>query len=193
MIRNILAFALSVALVFTPGVQGALAAGQPRVELQTTMGNIVLELYPDKAPRTVKNFLDYVKSGFYDNMIFHRVVADWVIQAGAFDKDMVEYETKGPIRNEATNGLKNVRGSLAMARGEDPNSADAQFFINLEDNHSLDFKARTLRDYGYCVFGRVVQGMDVVDAIGRVKTHEFKGYEDVPVKPVVIEHARLLD
>ena len=193
MIRNILAFALSVALVFTPGVQGALAAGQPRVELQTTMGNIVLELYPDKAPRTVKNFLGYVKSGFYNDMIFHRVVAGFVIQAGDLDKKMVEYETKGPIRNEATNGLKNVRGTLAMARGADPNSADAQFFINLQDNPSLDFQDRTPQDYGYCVFGRVVQGMDVVDAIGGVKTHDFKGYQDVPVKPVVIQKAKILD
>lgn len=193
MIKNILAFTLSVALVLAPGVRGVSAAGLPRVELQTTMGNIVLELYPDKAPRTVRNFLGYVKSGFYNNMIFHRVVAGFVIQAGDLDKNMVEYKTKGPIRNEATNGLKNVRGSLAMARDADPNSADSQFFINLQDNPSLDFKARTPWDYGYCVFGRVVQGMDVVDAIGQVKTHDFKGYQNVPVKPVVIKKAKILD
>lgn len=180
-------------LILAPGLQGLFAAALPRVELQTSMGTIVLELDQDKAPRTVRNFLDYVKSGFYDDMIFHRVVADFVIQAGAFDKDMVEYETNGPIRNEAANGLKNVRGALAMARNSDPHSADSQFYINLQDNPSLDHRARTMRDYGYCVFGRVIEGMDVVDAIGRVETHEFKGYEDVPVSPVVIEHARLLD
>ena len=184
---------MAVSLSILPGVPGVIAAAMPRVELQTSMGTIVLELNRDKAPRTVKNFLGYVKSGFYDDMIFHRVVADFVIQAGAFDKDMVEYETKGPIRSEATNGLKNVRGSVAMARDSDPNSADSQFFINLKDNPNLDFKARTMQDYGYCVFGRVIEGMDVVDAIGQVKTHEFKGYEDVPVKPVIIKHARILD
>ena len=189
-ITNIL---IATSILFLQGIPDVLADGMPRVELQTSMGNIILELDQDKAPRTVKNFLDYVKSGFYDDMIFHRVVADFVIQAGAFDKDMVEYETKGPIRNEATNGLQNVRGSLAMARNDDPNSADSQFFINLKDNPVLDFKARTMRGYGYCVFGRVVDGMDVVDAIGQVKTHEFQGYEDVPVTPVIIKHARVLD
>ena len=193
MFKNRTAIILTVTLSFILGVQALRAAALPRVELKTSMGTIVLELEQDKAPRTVKNFLDYVKSGFYDDMIFHRVVADFVIQAGAFDKDMVEYETRGPIRNEAANGLKNVRGSVAMARDSDPHSADSQFFINLKDNHSLDFKARTLTDYGYCVFGRVVSGMDVVDAIGSVKTHTVDGYEDVPVTPVVIEHARVLD
>jgi len=193
MIRNIFTFTFAVLLILITGVQGLFAAALPRVELQTSMGTIILELEQDKAPRTVRNFLDYVKSGFYDDMIFHRVVADFVIQAGAFDRDMVEYETNGPIRNEAANGLKNVRGSLAMARNSDPHSADSQFFINLQDNLSLDHKARTMRDYGYCVFGRVIDGMDVVDAIGRVETHEFKGYEDVPVAPVIIEHARVLD
>lgn len=193
MFKNILTFLSAVYLILSLGVQGVSAGSPPRVELQTSMGTIVLELNQDKAPGTVRNFLNYVKSGFYDDMIFHRVVADFVIQAGAFDKDMVEYETNGPIRNEAANGLKNVRGSLAMARNADPHSADSQFFINLQDNPSLDHRARTLRDYGYCVFGRVVEGMDVVDAIGRVETHEFKGYEDVPVTPVIIEHARVLD
>lgn len=194
MYKNIITKLLIAAFfLFLQGVPAAYADAMPRVELQTSMGNIVLELNRDKAPRTVKNFLDYVKSGFYDGMIFHRVVADFIIQAGAFDKDMVEYETNGPIRSEATNGLKNVRGSVAMARDIDPNSADSQFFINLKDNHNLDFKARTMRDYGYCVFGRVIKGMDVVDAIGQLKTHKFKGYEDVPVTPVIIEHAKVLD
>ena len=184
---------LAASLFFLQGVPGVFAAGMPRVELQTSMGNIILELDQGKAPRTVRNFLNYVKGGFYDDMIFHRVIADFVIQAGAFDKDMVEYETNGPIRSEASNGLKNIRGSIAMARDSDPNSADSQFFINLKDNPNLDFKARTMHDYGYCVFGRVIKGMDVVDSIGQVQTHEFKGYEDVPVTPVIIKHAQILD
>lgn len=193
MFKNTFTFILAVFLTFILAIGGAFAGSLPRVELQTSMGTIIVELNQDKAPRTVRNFLNYVKTGFYDDMIFHRVVADFVIQAGAFDKDMVEYETNGPIRNEAANGLKNKRGSLAMARNADPHSADSQFYINLKDNPSLDHKARTLRDYGYCVFGRVVEGMDVVDAIGSVETHEVDGYEDVPVTPVVIEHAGLLD
>lgn len=170
-----------------------LAAELPRVELKTSMGTIVLELYPDKAPKTVANFLDYVRTGFYDNFIFHRVVKGFVIQSGAYDKDLVEYETNGPIRNEAANGLKNLRGTVAMARYGDPHSADSQFFINLSDNPKLDHKSRTLEGYGYCVFGHVVQGMDVVDAIGNVETHNVNGFEDVPVEPVFIEHAGILD
>ena len=169
------------------------AADNARVELDTSMGAIVLELYTDKAPRTVANFLDYVKSGFYKDMIFHRVEKGFVIQSGAYDKDLVEYETKGPIRNEATNGLKNLRGTVAMARFSDPNSADSQFFINLADNHALDYRMRTPSGYGYCVFGHVVQGMDVVDAIGNVETHAEKGFENLPVQPVIIKEAKILD
>lgn len=170
-----------------------LAAGLPRVELDTSKGAIVLELYKDKAPRTVVNFLKYVKSGFYNGLIFHRVEKGFVIQSGAYDKDLVEFETRRPIRNEATNGLKNLRGTIAMARFSDPNSADSQFFINLSDNHALDFKMRTPSGYGYCVFGHVVQGMDVVDAIGNVETHAVKGFEHLPVAPVIIKEAKLLD
>lgn len=167
------------------------AAESPRVELKTSMGTIVLELYPDKAPKTVANFLNYVRTGFYNNFIFHRVVKGFVIQSGAYDKDLVEYETNGPIRNEAANGLKNLRGTVAMARYGDPHSADSQFFINLSDNPMLDHKSRTLEGYGYCVFGHVIQGMDVVDAIGNVETHTMNGFEDVPVEPVFIEQASI--
>lgn len=184
---------LVVCLILLFNVSGLFAADLPRVEIRTTMGTIVMELEQGKAPKTVKNFLDYVENRFYDDMIFHRVINGWVIQTGAFDKDMVEYETNGPIRNEAANGLKNVRGTLAMARHDDPHSADSQFYINLKDNVSLDHKARTLTDYGYCVFGRVIEGMDVVDAIADVETHEIDGYEDVPVKPILIEQVRILD
>ena len=169
------------------------SAALPRVELETSKGVIVLELYNDKAPRSVANFLKYVKSGFYNGFIFHRVEKNFVIQSGAYDKDLVEYETNGPIRNEATNGLKNLRGTIAMARFSDPNSADSQFFINLSDNPALDHKSRTLSGYGYCVFGHVVQGMDVVDVIGNVETHVVKGFEHLPVEPVVIKEAKILE
>ena len=169
------------------------AAETSRVELKTSMGNIVIELYDERAPKTVKNFLEYVENGFYDGFIFHRVIRDWVIQTGAYDKDLVEYETSGPVRNEASNGLQNVRGSVAMARHDDPHSADSQFFINLSDNHELDHKSRTLDGYGYCVFGRVIKGMEVADAIGGVATHAVSGFEDVPVEPVFIEQASKLN
>ncbi|MFQ5660942.1 MAG: peptidylprolyl isomerase [Gammaproteobacteria bacterium] len=168
------------------------AAQLPRVELKTTKGTIVLELYEKRAPKTVRNFLNYVKNGFYDDLIFHRVVNGRIIQAGGYDKDLVEYETNKPIRNEAANGLKNMRGTVAMARTSDPHSAESQFFINLSDNPALDHKARTMRDYGYCVFAHVVKGMDVSDAIGGVETHDTGGFSDVPVEPVIMERVQLL-
>ena len=180
-------------LLLQSGAMNLFAADLPRVEIQTNMGTIVLELEQEKAPKTVKNFLEYVESGFYDDLIFHRA-EDWVIQAGAFDSDLIEYETNGPIRNEAANGLKNIRGSVAMARyGNDPHSADSQFFINVKDNPSLDHKARTLGEYGYCVFGHVVRGMEVVDAIASVEIQEKDGFETLPVEPIIIEAARVLN
>ena len=169
------------------------AAELSRVALETSKGTIVLELYDDKAPKTVRNFLNYVNAGFYDGFIFHRVEKDFVIQSGAYDKDLVEYETNGPVRNEAANGLKNLRGTIAMARFGDPHSADSQFFINLSDNPALDHKSRTLAGYGYCVFGHVVQGMDVVDAIGNVETHAVNGFENLPVEPLFIQQTKLLE
>ena len=168
------------------------AAEPPRVELQTNKGVIVVELNAEKAPKTVRNFLDYVETRYYDGMIFHRVIDDWVIQGGGYTADLSAYETEPPIRNEAANGLKNLRGTIAMARGSNPHSADAEFFINLADNASLDHKARTLDDYGYCVFGRVVKGMDVADAIGDVPVHEHDGFETLPVEPVIIERATVI-
>ena len=171
----------------------ALAADLPRVELKTSLGSIILELEQGKAPGTVENFIEYVTSGFYDDMIFHRVIPGFVIQAGGYDRDLVGYETNEPIRNEAANGLKNLRGTIAMARNNDPHSADSQFYFNLKDNPNLDHRARTMTDYGYCVFGRVVDGMDVVDAIAVMETHTVDGFDDVPVTPVLIETARLLE
>ncbi len=171
----------------------AAAADAPRIELRTSKGVIVVELDIEKAPRTVRNFLNYVENKYYDEMIFHRVIAGWVIQSGGYTEDLVAYETEPPIRNEAVNGLQNIRGTIAMARGADPHSADSQFYINLDDNDSLDHEARTMRHYGYCVFGRVVQGMDVVDAIGAVETKPRGGLDDLPVEAVLIERAALLN
>jgi len=191
MLNRILKYVFFLVLFFHSILSYAVTSS--RVELDTSRGAIVLELYNDKAPRSVANFLNYVKSGFYKGFIFHRVEKNFVIQSGAYDKDLVEYETNGPIRNEATNGLRNLRGTIAMARFSDPNSADSQFFINLSDNPALDFKMRTPSGYGYCVFGHVVQGMDVVDAIGNVETHAVKGFEHLPVQPVIIKEAKILE
>lgn len=169
-------------------------AANPQVELKTSMGTIVLELYPDKTPRTVENFVQYVKSGFYEGTVFHRVIRGFMIQGGGFTPDFRQKPTRAPIRNEAASGLKNARGTVAMARTPDPHSATAQFFINLADNPSLDFRYPTEEGYGYTVFGKVIEGMDVVDRIARVATGPGPApYRDVPVKPVVIERARLLE
>ena len=175
----LLAFALLPAVV--PGQEN------PRVEVVT----IVLELFADKAPKSVRNFLDYLAYQYYDDMIFHRVIDDWVIQTGNYDADLVGYETDPPVRSEATNGLKNLRGTVAMARGADPHSATSQWFINLRDNPELDHQSRAPQLYGYAVFGRVAQGMEVADAIGDVPTHNHAGFENLPVEPVVIVSARV--
>ncbi|MFQ5789208.1 MAG: peptidylprolyl isomerase [Acidobacteriota bacterium] len=165
--------------------------GNPVVVMETTMGKIVLELYAEEAPKSVENFLTYVEDGFYDGTIFHRVVPRFVIQGGGFTPDMVEKPTRDAIENEAANGLKNVRGSLAMARTSDPHSASAQFYINTRDNAALDYRGANPRDYGYAVFGRVAGGMEVVDQIEAVPTTTKGPYEGVPVEPVVIRSARL--
>ncbi|MCP5419553.1 MAG: peptidyl-prolyl cis-trans isomerase [Gammaproteobacteria bacterium] len=157
-----------------------------KVTMNTSLGVIVLELDPDKAPQTVANFVQYAKSGFYQGTVFHRVIPDFMIQGGGFTPDFQEKDTRPPIPNEASNGLKNARGSIAMARTPDPNSATAQFFINLKDNAFLDYPAQD--GWGYAVFGRVVEGMDVVDQIGRTPTGSSGPFSsDVPQTPVVIE------
>jgi len=151
-----------------------------------------IELYADKSPRTVKNFLNYVNSRYYEGLIFHRVVSGWLIQGGGYDEELSIFETETAIRNEATNGLKNVRGTISMARHWDPNSADSQFFINLKDNPSFDHQSRTPRGYGYCVFGKVVSGMDIADAIGGVETHVVEDFDkDVPVKHIFIKKVKI--
>lgn len=164
-------------------------AADPRVRLETTMGVIVLELNPRLAPRTVANFLQYVNDGFYDGTLFHRVIQGFMIQGGGLTEAMERKPTRPPIANEADSGLKNRRGSIAMARTGDPHSATAQFFINTVDNPSLDFRGKSAQGWGYCVFGRVVQGMDVVAAIEAAPTGRRAGRRDVPLQPVLIRKA----
>lgn len=159
------------------------------VEIHTNKGKIVLTLNAEKAPNSVANFLDYVKSGHFDGTIFHRVINGFMIQGGGFDEDMNQKPTKDPIDNEAANGLKNRAYTIAMARTNDPHSATAQFFINVSDNDFLDFKSPSGSGWGYAVFGEVTEGKDVVDAIKSVKTSNKGFHQDVPVEPVVIEKA----
>jgi peptidyl-prolyl cis-trans isomerase A (cyclophilin A)/peptidyl-prolyl cis-trans isomerase B (cyclophilin B) len=169
------------------------AAANPEVEIKTDMGAIVLELYPDKAPATVANFLEYVKSGQYDGTLFHRVMPGFMIQGGGFTPDFKEKPTRKPIKNEAANGLHNGVGTIAMARTSEPHSATAQFFINVADNAMLDFRYPTQDGYGYTVFGKVVKGMDVVDRIAKVRTGPGPApHQNVPVKPVVIKSVKLV-
>ena len=164
-------------------------ADKPVILLETSSGDILIELYPDKAPKTVENFLNYVDAGFYNNTIFHRVTKGFMIQGGGLDARMNEKETKAPVQNEAGNGLKNERGTIAMARTMDPHSATAQFFINLVDNDFLNHTEPSGDGWGYCVFGKVTDGMDVVDAIAKVKTKSVGSYDDVPVDMVMITGA----
>src|SRR6266487_662498 len=166
-------------------------AQNPRVEFKTGMGAFTLELYPDKAPKTVANFLQYAKSGFYDGTIFHRVIDGFMIQGGGFQPDMRQKPTQGTIKNEAGNGLKNENGTIAMARTPDPHSATAQFFINVKDNGFLDYRDSSPQGYGYAVFGRVVEGMDTVMRISKVPTAASGQHGNVPQKPVVIESVKL--
>ena len=164
-----------------------------KVKLNTSMGDIVLELDESKAPKTVENFLSYVRSGHYDATIFHRVIDDFMIQGGGLDRDMKSKPTRGSIQNEADNGLKNVKGSIAMARTPEPHSASAQFFINTTDNAFLDFRNKTEDGWGYCVFGMVVEGMNVVEDIEEVKTTRLKGFQDVPVEVILISRVEVME
>ena len=166
------------------------ATAAPRVEMQTTLGKITLELNAAKAPKSVENFLQYARSGQYDGTIFHRVIDGFMIQGGGFTKEMNEKPTKAPIANEAKNGLKNLRGSIAMARRADPHSATAQFFINHRDNPNLDYPAHD--GWGYAVFGKVTEGMDVVDKIAKAKTGNRGMHQNVPVEPIIIESVKVL-
>ena len=166
-------------------------SANPCVKLETSKGTVVIELDPVKAPITVGNFLGYVKSGFYDGTVFHRVMAGFMIQGGGFTPSMEQKPTNAPIVNEAANGLPNKRGTIAMARTADPNSATSQFFINLVNNGPLN-QSEAQDGVGYCVFGKVVQGMSVVDAIAAVKTGTVGPYQNVPLQPVVIQKATVV-
>lgn len=165
----------------------------PIVDLKTSLGTISLELYPEKAPETVNNFLQYVDEKHYDGTIFHRVIPNFMIQGGGFDENMQQLETHDSIKNEADNGLMNQTGTIAMARTMDPHSATAQFFINVSDNAFLNHSVPTQAGWGYCVFGKVIDGIEVVHAIENVPTGQQGYYEDVPEKTIVIEQATRRD
>jgi cyclophilin family peptidyl-prolyl cis-trans isomerase len=180
----------AVVVLLLAGATGAFAES-PRVEFRTSAGSFTLELYPEKAPKTVANFLQYSKSGFYDGTIFHRVIDGFMIQGGGFDPDMRQKATRSPIENEAgvasKAGLKNETGTIAMARTSAPDSATAQFFINVKDNGRLDYRDPSPQGIGYAVFGRVVQGMDVVMRIAKAPTTTVGIHENVPQRPIIIE------
>jgi len=156
------------------------------ITIKTSLGEMQAELYADKAPETVKNFLQYVKDGHYNGTIFHRVIANFMVQGGGFTRDMQQKSTRKPVRNEAANGLKNTKGTLAMARTSDVDSATSQFFINTVDNGFLDYRNATPQGFGYCVFGKVTKGLDVLEKIKAVPTGNFQGFDDVPSTPVEI-------
>jgi peptidyl-prolyl cis-trans isomerase B (cyclophilin B) len=190
--------ALGVLICFTPllaGAEPSPATGEPNVtvRMQTNKGTIVLELDAEKAPNTVANFVEYAKSGFYDGTIFHRVIPNFMIQGGGFVPGMTQKSTRAPIKNEADNGLKNELGTIAMARTPDPDSATSQFFINVKDNSFLNYRAPTAEGWGYCVFGKVVEGMDVVHDIEKVATGFSGGHQDVPSEDVIIEKVTVED
>ena len=183
--------AAGLALLFAAGAAAQDKAAAPRVLLATSLGDITIQLDAEKAPKTVANFLDYVKSGHYDGTVFHRVIGGFMIQGGGFTPDMVQKPTRAPIALESRNGLKNERGTVAMARTSVPDSATSQFFINVVDNAMLD-QANARDGQGYAVFGRVVTGMDVVDKIRAVETTSVGGHQNVPAKPVLIRSATIV-
>ncbi|QLF92346.1 peptidyl-prolyl cis-trans isomerase [Pseudomonas sp. ABC1] len=163
------------------------------IKLHTNHGDITIKLFADKAPETVANFKEYVKSGHYDGTIFHRVIGNFMIQGGGFEPGMKQKTTRAPIKNEANNGLSNKTGTLAMARTMDPHSASAQFFINVKDNDFLDHSAPTTQGWGYAVFGEVTEGLEVLESIKNVPTTMKSGHQDVPVEDVIIEKAEIIE
>lgn len=188
--------ALSMMLFFTTtcsfATENPMTNTAPKVKLQTSLGAITIQLNAEKAPVSTENFLSYVKEGFYNGTIFHRVIPGFMAQGGGFTKDFQQKSTHNPIKNEADNGLKNKRGSIAMARTSDPNSATAQFFINYKDNSFLDYTSPTPNGWGYAVFGEVTSGMDVVDAMAQIKTGNRGMHQDVPQQDIVIESAEVV-
>ena len=180
-------------LLASIGVATANSGDKVMVEMHTSKGLITLELDAEKAPVTVANFIEYVKSGHFDGTIFHRVIPGFVIQGGGLESGMKEKPTQAPIENEADNGLKNVTGSICMARTNDPHSATSQFFINLKDNQFLDHSEKSPQGWGYAVFGQVTDGMDVVEAIAAVQTGNAGGHQDVPVEDIVVEKVTITE
>ena len=179
-------FLFAIALLFSIAAHAA----NPQLEMKTSQGTLVIELYQDKAPKSVENFLQYAKDGFYNGTVFHRVIPDFMIKGGGFTPDMKQKATRSTLQKESANGLKNELGTLAMARTGDPHSASAQFFINLKDNSFLDYPGRD--GWGYAVFGKVVQGFDIVQKIGKLPTANAGPHQNVPTAPVLIESVKLL-
>lgn len=191
--RLFIVLAASILLAATSSSQAQDKQKNPMVRMTTNYGTIEIEVLPEQAPVTAENFLRYVRDGFYDGVIFHRVVPNFVIQGGGMEPGMKEKETRPAIKNEADNGLKNDRGTLSMARTNEPDSASSQFFVNLKDNDFLNHTAKTPRGWGYAVFAKVVSGMDVVDKIAKVPTSNAGFHQDVPTEDVVIEKAELVE
>ena len=189
--RQLYVFLMLAILSSTALTSNSALAANPQLTVETNRGNFIIELYPDKAPKTVANFMQYVNSGFYKDTIFHRVINRFMIQGGGFNADMSEKETKAPIVNEAGNGLLNEVGTLAMARTGEPDSATAQFFINLENNQFLNYQSPDSELIGYCVFGRVLKGMDVVREIASTATSNNGPFSDVPKSPILIQQIKL--
>jgi peptidyl-prolyl cis-trans isomerase A (cyclophilin A) len=189
MFKRTLTAAVALLALSSISASALAAKGDPHVLLTTSAGNIELELNAQKAPVSVKNFVDYVNNGFYNNTIFHRVIPGFMVQGGGFTTDMQQKQTNAPIKNEADNGLRNLRGTIAMARTAEKDSATSQFFINVTDNAFLDHGQR---DFGYAVFGKVVKGMDVADKMAQVPTKDVGPYQNVPSKPIVILSAKVL-
>lgn len=192
MVKSLILGLSQVGFLFLFAVFSNAAASNPKVLLKTTKGDITIELYPDKAPLSVENFLSYVNAKFYDSTIFHRVIKDFMIQGGGLNVDFQEKTTKATIQNEAKNGLKNQRGTLAMARMNEPHTASSQFFINHVDNPGLDY-GKAADGWGYCVFGKVIQGLDVVDAIANSPVMIKDGMRDVPRETIKIISITLLE
>jgi cyclophilin family peptidyl-prolyl cis-trans isomerase len=192
MTRNLLPI-VAAAMIFISGLALAQTpSSNPKVLLKTSKGVITLELYPAKAPITVKNFLTYVNDKFYDGTIFHRVIPGFMIQGGGLTAEMSEKANRPTIKNEAGNGLKNDRGTIAMARLPEPDTAGSQFFINLVDNNGLNHRDNSVEGFGYCVFGKVLSGMDVVDAIAKVPTGNKRGHANVPLEPIIVLSATVV-
>ena len=185
--KNIIKYLVLTTIIFINNGVNAEMAKNTIITVKTSLGDIKLELFDDKAPMTSENFKKYIESGYFANSIFHRVIKDFMVQGGGFTMEMEEKETMSPIKNEANNMVSNERGTIAMARTNDPHSASAQFFINLKDNVFLDFKSETTQGWGYCVFGKVIEGMEVIDKIATVDTGSYGPHQDVPKDPIIIK------